>query len=74
VRSIKHPLSGAVYDLRADGHIDVTKGDLSGVFTSHGVHLSGSLQHADAHLCLWVGGAQLPNRFQQAAEALNAAQ
>jgi hypothetical protein len=73
VRSIKHPLSGALYDLRPDGHIDVTKGDHTGVFTSHGVYVSGDLRHADAHLCLWIGGTQLPNRFQQAAEALNAA-
>jgi hypothetical protein len=70
MRTIRHPLSGALYDLAFDGTIHVTNGSLSGVFTDQGVWVSGELQHADPHLCLWVGGKEMPNRFRQAAEAL----
>lgn len=70
MRTIKHPLSGALYDLTPDGTIHVTKDDRSGLFTEHGVWLGGEIRQADPHLCLWIAGKQLPNRFQQAAEAL----
>ena len=70
MRTIKHPLSGATYDLMEDGTIKVEKNDLTGTFTEHGVWLRGDLRHADPHLCLWIAGKQLPNRFQQAAQAL----
>ncbi len=72
VRTIKHPLSGAVYDLTERGTIEVTKGSQVGEFTAHGVWMAGELRQADPHLCLWIGGKQLPNRFRQAAEALTA--
>ena len=71
MRTIKHPLSGAIYDLTANGTIEVTKNDRRGVFTEHGVWLEGDLRQADPHLCLWIAGKQLPNRFQQAAEAMH---
>ena len=71
MRSIRHPLSGAVYDLREDGTIHITTRDeREGVFDQHGRWLSGELKHADPHLCIWIGGKELPNRFQQAADAL----
>jgi hypothetical protein len=73
VRTIKHPLSGALYDLTERGTIEVTKGAETGEFTAHGVWLTGEIRHADPHLCLWIGGKQLPNRFQQAAAAVKAA-
>lgn len=72
MRSIKHPLSGAVYDLREDGRIQVSKNGATGTFTSHGTWQDGPLRHADPHLCLWIAGKQMPNRFQQAAQALQA--
>lgn len=73
MHSIRHPLSGALYDLRDDGTIHVTtRDDREGIFDSHGRWRSGELKHADPHLCLWIGGKDLPNRFQQAAEALKA--
>jgi len=73
VRSIRHPLSGATYDLLNDGSIHVTgRDDLQGVFDKHGRWQSGDLRHADPHLCLWIGGTELPNRFQLAADAINA--
>jgi hypothetical protein len=71
MRTIKHPLSGALYDLTADGRIEVTKDGRRGVFTSAGVWVEGDIRQADPHLCLWVAGRQLPNRFQQAAQAMS---
>jgi len=68
MRTIKHPLSGAHYDLVPDGTIEVTRQGRRGRFTAHGVWIEGELRHADPHLCLWIGGPQLPNRFQQAAD------
>jgi hypothetical protein len=71
LRSIRHPLSGALYDLRDDGVIHVkSRDDREGLFDKHGRWLSGELKHADPHLCLWIGGTELPNRFQQAADAI----
>jgi hypothetical protein len=72
MRTIKHPLSGALYDLIDDGIIEVSKDGLAGRFTSNGVWLDGEIRQADPHLCLWIAGRQLPNRFQQAAAALSA--
>ncbi len=70
MRTIRHPLSGATYDLTERGTIVVTKGDDEGEFTQHGRWISGSLRHADPHLCLWIAGRELPNRFQEAAAAV----
>lgn len=70
MRTIKHPLSGALYDLTAEGQIEVTKDGRRGLFTAQGVWLEGELKQADPHLCLWVAGKQLANRFQQAAKAM----
>jgi hypothetical protein len=71
MRTIKHPLSGALYDLTADGTIEVTKDGRSGTFTQHGVWVAGDIKQADPHLCLWIAGGELPNRFQQAAQAMS---
>mgnify|MGYP002136223831 CR=1 FL=1 len=49
----------------------VTKDGRRGVFTSAGVWVEGDIRQADPHLCLWVAGRQLPNRFQQAAQAMS---
>lgn len=70
MRTIKHPLSGALYDLTAEGLIQVSKNGETGLFSDHGVWLEGTIRQADPHLCLWIAGKQLPNRFQQAAEAM----
>ena len=71
MRTIKHPLSGATYDLTDDGSIRVvTRDGAEGYFDRHGRWLSGEAKQADPHLCLWIGGKELPNRFQQAADAL----
>jgi hypothetical protein len=57
-----HPLEGATYDVGEDGHVHVVAADgRSGVFTAEGVWLRGELREADAHLCGWIGGPQLPD-------------
>ncbi len=71
MRTIKHPLSGALYDLTDDGTIEVTRDGVTGLFTQHGVWIAGEVRQADPHLCLWIAGKQLTNRFQQAATAIN---
>ena len=74
MRTIRHPLSGALYDLTATGTILVTKSGRSGEFTAHGVWLTGEIRQADPHLCLWIGGREMPNRFRDAAAAITATQ
>jgi hypothetical protein len=58
MRTIKHPLSGAIYDLTERGTILVQKDAASGEFTSDGVWIRGDIKQADPHLCLWIGGKQ----------------
>ncbi len=55
VRQIRHPLSGAVYELDDDGNVMVTKGDLVGVYDSEGLWLEGAVQTVDPELCRWIG-------------------
>ena len=70
MRTIIHPLSGATYDRRADGRVEVVSrnGDV-GVFDAHGTWVSGALRQADPHLCLWIGGRELPTRSRHVAES-----
>jgi hypothetical protein len=74
MRTIRHPLSGAMYDLDADGNIVVSLDGKSGVFTKAGVWLHGEIRTADAHLCGWIGGRDLPSRHRQAAETFQQSQ
>jgi hypothetical protein len=65
MRSIRHPLSGALYDLTTDGTVEVTAPDgRSGRFRSDGTYLSGNLYFADPHLCGWIGGRDLQSRMR----------
>jgi hypothetical protein len=41
----------------------------TGIFRVNGTHVSGEIFFADPHLCVWVGGRELPSRHRQAAEA-----
>ena len=51
MRTIKHPLSGAVYDLEADGTIRVqAKDGRVGTFDKNGKWLDGDVKQADPHL------------------------
>jgi hypothetical protein len=69
MRAIKHPLSGAIYDLQNDGTIRVEKDGEAGIFRADGTYVSGEIFFADPHLCVWIGGRELPSRHRQAAEA-----
>ena len=69
MRAIKHPLSGAIYDLQNDGTIRVEKDGKAGIFRADGTYVSGAIFFADPHLCVWIGGRELPSRHRQAAEA-----
>ena len=51
---LKHPLSGAVYDLTDDGAIQVTTEDSSGTFDKNGVWISGDLRSCDPQMCNWI--------------------
>jgi hypothetical protein len=63
---VRHPFTGALYE--RDGEtVKVTLGDRTGWFTSDGRWLSGELREADPHLCGWVGGPRMANRFTAAA-------
>lgn len=67
MRSIRHPLSGALYDLAANGVIRVTGYDgKTGLFRTDGTYISGDLYFADPHLCVWIGGRDLPSRHREA--------
>lgn len=67
VRTIKHPLSGATYDLQPDGTVRVESQEgRVGVFDAHGRWRSGDLKQADPHLCLWIGGRDVSPRSQRA--------
>lgn len=59
MRGIKHPLSGAVYDLTEAGTIVVSKDGQSGEFTKDGVYLNGAIKQCDPHLCVWIAGRQV---------------
>ena len=59
MRAKRHPLSGAVYDARDDGLVQVTDDGVSGLFTARGVWVEGELRAADPELCWWIGGPQV---------------
>lgn len=60
MRTRRHPLSGAIYDVREDGLVSVDKNGQVGVFRPDGTWVSGELREADPHLCGWLAGRQLP--------------
>lgn len=60
MRKRRHPLSGAVYDVRPDGLVEVDDHGTVGVFTPLGEWVAGDLHHADPQLCLWLAGPQVP--------------
>jgi hypothetical protein len=52
-------MSGAIYELQADGSIKVEHRRRIGRFHPDGRHHSGELKQADLHLLGWIGGKQL---------------
>lgn len=62
MQGIKHPLTGAVYEVEVVDGADVvvvtdTEGR-SGTFTMDGRYLHGEVTVADAHLCGWMASAR----------------
>jgi hypothetical protein len=56
-----HILSGAIYESQGEGVVLVTTRDgRTGRFDGKGNWIDGEIYDADPHLCLWVGGRQLP--------------
>ena len=54
-------LTGSVYETDGDGIVRVTTREGKvGRFDPHGLWIDGELREADPHLCLRVGGRQLP--------------
>ncbi|MDA3038749.1 MAG: hypothetical protein O3C27_04310 [Actinomycetota bacterium] len=65
---LKHPLSGAVYDVTEDGTISVTTADTWGRFDREGVWIEGDLRSCDPQMCNWLASG----RFQLASRRPNA--
>ena len=61
VTALRHPLNGWVYERVEEGVVQVTtpKG-VTGKFTAQAEWLEGELKDVNPHLCVWVGGEQLP--------------
>ncbi|MEM7099656.1 MAG: hypothetical protein AAF541_15425 [Pseudomonadota bacterium] len=54
--SIAHPFDPeSIYRKDDQGNIRITRGNLEGIFTQQGVHISGEIREADPQLCVWVG-------------------
>ena len=70
MRQLRHPLTGAIYEVDVDGLVLVTtRSGATGRFTSQGVWVDGELRQCDPHVCVWVGGPQLKSRYEEARDA-----
>ncbi|MFP6814700.1 MAG: aromatic ring-hydroxylating dioxygenase subunit alpha [Pseudomonadales bacterium] len=59
---LRHPLNGWLYEDLGDEVVRVTTPDgVTGNFTANADWIEGELKDANKHLCLWVGGRQLPD-------------
>jgi hypothetical protein len=59
---LRHPVSGAIYDLEADGLIRVeTKDGKVGWFHRDASWSKGELREADPHVIGWLSSQRLPN-------------
>jgi len=55
MRQIRHPLSGAIYELDDGDAILVSQDGATGRFTPDGRWLDGDIRSADPELCRWIG-------------------
>jgi len=61
-RVLRHPLNGWIYARESEGVVRVTTPQgATGRFTQDAEWIDGELTDANPHLCLWVGGLQLPD-------------
>jgi phenylpropionate dioxygenase-like ring-hydroxylating dioxygenase large terminal subunit len=57
----RHPINGHLYERQKPGFVEVTDAEgQTSLFTDQGQWVEGPLTQADPHLCLWIGGEQLP--------------
>jgi hypothetical protein len=61
VPQLKHPISGALYSLEANGLVKVDNNGVVGYFTADGQYHSGEIRQADPHLAQWLAGPKLPD-------------
>jgi hypothetical protein len=54
MRQIRHPLSGALYELDGDAILVSTETG-TGRFTTDGRWMAGEIRSADPELCRWIG-------------------
>ena len=69
---LRHPLNGWLYERLGEDRVKVTTPrGLSGTFTSQAVWLEGEVKDANPHMCIWVGGRQLPGSDMTSVEGLD---
>lgn len=61
MRAIRHPLSGATYEVDSEGRIVVSRDGVSGVFTGDGVWIEGEMRSADPEVCRWMRSGNTTN-------------
>ena len=60
---LRHPITGAIYTTRDDGHVDVEDRDgQQGVFQRDGTWLKGELHEADPHMLGYIAGPAITRR------------
>lgn len=68
--AIRHPLSGATYDLAPDATtVTVERDGKSGRFDTEGRWIDGDIRTADPHLCQWIGGQRMVSRHRPVSDA-----
>ena len=55
MRQLRHALTGAIYELTADGNVQVSKDGKTGLFDPEARWLGGEIKAVDPELCRWVG-------------------
>src|SRR5208282_2630285 len=70
MRSIRHPLSGALYDRQPDGTVRVEKDGRAGLFRADGSYISGDIYFADPQMGGWIGGRELAARSRHSGNAV----
>ena len=59
---LKHPLTGAIYELQPNGLIKVDDHGTIGIFHADGRHESGELTQADLHILGWISTRPKPTK------------